>query len=64
MQTPCAPCYGLGDVGMPRFAPSTIARCGSDEFVPRLNELRALLVSFFIMSGIAAVAFVACAVLP
>jgi hypothetical protein len=45
-----------------KFAPS-IARCGSDGFVARLNELRALVVSLFIMNGIATVAFVACAVL-
>ena len=48
---------------MPRFAPSIIAQCGSDEVAPRLNELRALLVSLLVMSGITAVAFVACAVL-
>jgi hypothetical protein len=52
-----------GSVPMFKFAPN-IARCGSDEFVPRLHELRALVVSLFIMSGIAAAAFVACAVLP
>jgi hypothetical protein len=51
-----------GSVAMFKFVPS-IARCGSDEFVPRLRELRALVVSLFIMSGIATVAFVACAVL-
>jgi hypothetical protein len=48
---------------MVRFAPSTIARCGSAEFVLRLNEVLALVVSLFIMGGIAMVAFVACAVL-
>ena len=47
---------------MSKFAPS-IARCGSDEFVLRLNELLALVVSLVIMGGIAVVAFVACAVL-
>jgi hypothetical protein len=46
-----------------RFAPS-IARCGSAEFILRLNELLALMVSLLIMGGIALVAFVACAVLP
>jgi hypothetical protein len=34
-----------------------------DEFVLRLNELRALVISLFIMGGIAVAAFVACAVL-
>ena len=47
---------------MSKFAPS-IARWGSDGFVLRLNELLALVVSVFIMGGLAVVAFVACAVL-
>jgi hypothetical protein len=47
---------------MSKFAAS-IARCGSDEFVLRLNELLALVVSLVIMGAIAVVAFVACAVL-
>ena len=41
----------------------SIAGWGSDEFVLRLNELRALVISLFIMGGIAVAAFVACAVL-
>jgi hypothetical protein len=45
-----------------RFARS-IAGWGSDEFVLRLNELRALVISLSIMGGIATVAFVACAIL-
>ena len=49
-------------VVMFRFARS-IAGWGSDEFVLRLNELRALVISLFIMGGIAVAAFVACAVL-
>lgn len=45
------------------LASAPVAGWGSDEFVLRLNELRALLVSLFIMGGIAVAAFVACAVL-
>jgi hypothetical protein len=41
----------------------SIAGWGSDEFALRLNELRALVISLFIMGGIAVAAFVACAVL-
>ena len=52
----------LGSVVMFRSARS-IAGWGSDEFVLRLNELRALVISLFIMGGIAVAAFVACAVL-
>jgi hypothetical protein len=48
---------------MLKFAPSIIARCGSAEFVLRLNELLALVVSLFVMGGIAMAAFVACAAL-
>jgi hypothetical protein len=45
---------------MSRYAPGT-RRWGTDEFALRLNELLALVVSLFIMGGIALVAFVACA---
>ena len=51
-----------GGVAMSKFAPS-IRRWGSDEFVLRLNDLLALVVSLSIMGGIAVAAFVACAVL-
>jgi hypothetical protein len=47
---------------MSKFAPS-ISRWGSDEFTLRLNELLALVVSLFLMAGIAILAFVACAAL-
>ena len=47
---------------MSKSAPS-IRPWGSDEFALRLNELLALVVSLFLMSGIAVLAFVACAVL-
>jgi hypothetical protein len=52
----------LGGAAMSKFAPN-IGRWGSDEFALRLNELRALVVSLFLMAGIAMLAFVACAVL-
>jgi hypothetical protein len=41
----------------------SIAGWESDEFVLRPNELRALVISLFIMGGITVAAFVACAVL-
>jgi hypothetical protein len=47
---------------MSKFAPS-IRRWESDEFALRLSELRALIISLFLMAGIAMLAFVACAVL-
>jgi hypothetical protein len=47
---------------MSRFAPS-IRRWGGDEFALRLSELRALVISLFLMAGIAMLAFIACAVL-
>jgi hypothetical protein len=47
---------------MSKFAPS-ITRWGTDEFTLRANELLALVVSLFVMAGLAALAFVACAVL-
>jgi hypothetical protein len=47
---------------MSKFAPS-IARWGTDEFTLRVNELIALVVSLFLMAGIAFLAFVACAAL-
>jgi len=47
---------------MSKFAPS-VRQWGSDEFALRLNELLALIVSLFLMAGIAMLAFIACAVL-
>ena len=47
---------------MSKFAPS-ITRWGTDEFTLRVNELLALVISLFVMAGIAALAFVACAIL-
>ena len=52
----------IGGADMSRFTPS-IRRWGSSEFALRLNELRALVVSLFLMAGIAMLAFVAYAVL-
>ena len=51
-----------GARAMSKFAPS-ITRWGTDEFTLRVNELIALVVSLFLMAGIAALAFVACAIL-
>jgi hypothetical protein len=47
---------------MSKFAPS-IRRWESDEIALRLSELRALVISLFLMAVIAMLAFVACAVL-
>jgi hypothetical protein len=47
---------------MSKFAPS-VREWGSDEFALRLNEILALVVSLFLMAGIAMLAFIACAVL-
>lgn len=54
--------YLFGGAAMSKFAPS-IRRWGSDGFALRLSELRALVISLFLMAGIAMLAFVACAVL-